>query len=1019
MSSSVLATAMIQILPDMNALRDSMSKVRKSFTASMQSLSGVADSINPLKKLNGTLAQVGISLGAIASIRFGARVAMDAESSAVAFEVMLGSAAKAKKMLDEIQEYANNSPFNLIGTREAAQLMMNFGIAAKDVMPSLKMLGDIAAGDANKLSRLALAFAQTKAAGKLMGQDLLQYVNAGFNPLQEMSRKTGVSMNVLRARMSAGQISFNEVAKAMKSATEQGGRFYGMTSKMQWTVKGLMSTLSDNVSKSAGKITQILIEAFNVKHLIQGAITATGAVEQFVIKSEAKLRAFSAFMIEFGQKVYTNISEPFVNVKNIFVRTFGPSIKSITSFMMKFRDQISEVAAFLVSVVGPALAVAKVFMVLRGAVLALRVGILAMNMALMANPIYAIAAAAVLAGLAIYHWRDAIMSTIKSLYETNSVVRSLVDWIIYFKNKAVEGWNLVASGAAIAWTYIKSIAASAWSYILQIAADSSEAISSIWLNLKDIFFNICEQLKMGWELVGEIFWNVVGFMQEAIGGFVSYLSSAVMGVCKYIDGLFVQVFGMGFGQTIREAIAYVVEFVNQTLNVVSLLTTSWDATWIIMKNSALDMLDLVWLGVLETFKKIKDKLTETANATRDWFAEKMIMMTAGSQAEADEQIATSRDISKRKAEAAAGPDATTGLIGDAKKRMDKRADETDGAWKSAEELRDKRRADRAKAEELKTGSNGATIYDFNNPDAPEKPKRDHGELDNKDAHDSGAGSKKKEGVSTIGLAEMHAKIQGDIGKKDKNAETTAKNTSEMVDIMKNKTEAVAKSGEATGKVGVMNQLPRGAQSAAKESGFSNYNQVDSEGNFVNRQRIRDEQKKKNEMAKGPKFADDAKPSATNTEMKKNLPAGVPSIKSPMTPQSVREQLLAEKEARKPVLQELHQNKYDLYGKKIEDQANREKGYGPGYSKKKSELEAEREAESLRSSKIKLRPQGSLSASSSMLNTASPSSLASGGMFGDSDMKDALNALVSIAEKDTAKTDKLIKATESGRTATYG
>jgi tape measure domain-containing protein len=40
------------------------------------------------------------------------------------------------------------------------------------------MLGDVARGDAETLSRLTLAFGQMSASGRLMGQDLLQMINA-------------------------------------------------------------------------------------------------------------------------------------------------------------------------------------------------------------------------------------------------------------------------------------------------------------------------------------------------------------------------------------------------------------------------------------------------------------------------------------------------------------------------------------------------------------------------------------------------------------------------------------------------------------------------------------------------------------------------------------------------------------------------------------------------------------------------------------------------------------------------
>lgn len=99
----------------------------------------------------------------------------------------------------------------------------------------MKQLGDISLGNSDRFQRLSLAFAQVSAAGKLTGQDLLQMVNAGFNPLQEISKKTGQSISDLKDQMADGAISTKMVEEAMKSATEEGGRFAGGMEKASKT----------------------------------------------------------------------------------------------------------------------------------------------------------------------------------------------------------------------------------------------------------------------------------------------------------------------------------------------------------------------------------------------------------------------------------------------------------------------------------------------------------------------------------------------------------------------------------------------------------------------------------------------------------------------------------------------------------------------------------------------------------------------------------------------------------------
>jgi len=66
---------------------------------------------------------------------------------------------EAKKMIKELKEYGTQTPLEFTGLRENAKLLLNFGVEAENVLPYLKMLGDISGGNAEKLNSLTLAFA--------------------------------------------------------------------------------------------------------------------------------------------------------------------------------------------------------------------------------------------------------------------------------------------------------------------------------------------------------------------------------------------------------------------------------------------------------------------------------------------------------------------------------------------------------------------------------------------------------------------------------------------------------------------------------------------------------------------------------------------------------------------------------------------------------------------------------------------------------------------------------------------
>lgn len=183
-----------------------------------------------------------------------AELGMDAEDSKVKFEVLLGSMDKAKTMLADITVFANKTPFESAGLRQNAELMLNFGVASQKIMPMLQMLGDAAGGNQEKLNGMTLAFSQMSATGRLMGQDLNQMINAGFNPLQVISENTGIAMGKLKDQMEAGMISVGMVEEAFKLATGPGGRFNGMMEKTSQTARGRLSTAMDNIKT---KLTEL------------------------------------------------------------------------------------------------------------------------------------------------------------------------------------------------------------------------------------------------------------------------------------------------------------------------------------------------------------------------------------------------------------------------------------------------------------------------------------------------------------------------------------------------------------------------------------------------------------------------------------------------------------------------------------------------------------------------------------------------------------------------------------------
>lgn len=189
------------------------------------------------------------------------KASSDFEQAQVAFGVMLGDAEKASRLVNQLQDMANVTPFETQDLLDASRVLLNFGIQLEDLLPDLQMLGDISGGNREKMRSMTLAFAQMSSAGRLMGQDMLQMVNAGFNPLQQISEETGKSMAVLKKEMEEGKISVDMVQQAFKNATTEGGRFHGMMEQQSQTLEGVTSTMSDAYTLMTRSISDMALPA--------------------------------------------------------------------------------------------------------------------------------------------------------------------------------------------------------------------------------------------------------------------------------------------------------------------------------------------------------------------------------------------------------------------------------------------------------------------------------------------------------------------------------------------------------------------------------------------------------------------------------------------------------------------------------------------------------------------------------------------------------------------------------------
>lgn len=236
------------------------------------------------------------------------RVRGEFQAADTAIQTLLGSKEKADALMKQVREYAKISPLEFSDVTAATQMMLGFNIEAEKVPRFISAIGDVSMGEAQKFNSLTLAFSQMSATGKLMGQDLNQMINAGFNPLQQIALTTGKSIATLKEEMSKGAISAEMVQKAFIDATSAGGKFYQMSENASKTINGQLSMMQDAMDaafnemgqKSEGiimsgiQLTTSLIENYEtIGKVLVGMIATYGVYKTALITNIALTRGWA------------------------------------------------------------------------------------------------------------------------------------------------------------------------------------------------------------------------------------------------------------------------------------------------------------------------------------------------------------------------------------------------------------------------------------------------------------------------------------------------------------------------------------------------------------------------------------------------------------------------------------------------------------------------------------------------------------------------------------------------------
>lgn len=270
----------------------------KGLDTARASIAGFGSSVRSIgSSVISSFNQIGLAIQSVQSIVSGLtavvggplQLAAQAEQTAVSFEVLLGSAEEANKVLADLRQFGAETPFDFPELADAGKKLIAFGFSAEDLVPQMRRLGDISAGLGIPFSELSEIWGKLKVQGRVMGEDMNQLLGRGIPVAAELAKQFGVTEAEVKDLVSQGLVNFEHMQKALESLTGEGGKFAGLMAAQSQTLGGIWGTLKDTFNSVLLEVGNALVETFDLKG---AASNLTAFVESTMPRIQAFLEYF-------------------------------------------------------------------------------------------------------------------------------------------------------------------------------------------------------------------------------------------------------------------------------------------------------------------------------------------------------------------------------------------------------------------------------------------------------------------------------------------------------------------------------------------------------------------------------------------------------------------------------------------------------------------------------------------------------------------------------------------------------
>lgn len=308
-------------------------------------ISRLTSKVNFLKNLN--LLQIGVQVAqgvmGVAGSVF--KAGSDMEQANIAFTTFLGSADAAKSKIKELQDFADVSPFDTPQVIGAGKALLGLGVDAKNLMPTMKTLGDISAGTGKDFNELAVMYGKMKSAGFAQNDSLNQMAEAGIPIFQQLSQIMGKSVGEVR-KLAEDGLDVKLIEKAFQNVTTEGGLFFNMMDAQSKSTAGQWSTLVSQINNMGIKLFQ------NLQPFLNGAITLFGEI---LAKVGALKPIFDKINVALNpvRDAFAKLSESLGGIggNGSIAEKVLNTIGSALVFMMPFISKIMEFGAEIVNII--------------------------------------------------------------------------------------------------------------------------------------------------------------------------------------------------------------------------------------------------------------------------------------------------------------------------------------------------------------------------------------------------------------------------------------------------------------------------------------------------------------------------------------------------------------------------------------------------------------------------------------------------------------------------------------------